>query len=112
MLQTKETPQLSSILSSPITFSRKGKGTDDDPHDVNRFLVGLSSLLSLLSENSPTAKILKNDLNELVAADRKGSTIQQLHGSEVRKKYLKTANRTWIIVKVSMTKYSSRIVLY
>ena len=112
MLQTKETPQLSSILSSPITFSRKGKGTDDDPHDVNRFLVGLSSLLSLLSETSPTAKILKNDLNELVAADRKGSTIQQLHGSEVRKKYLKTANRTWIIVKVSMTKYSSRIVLY
>jgi len=98
--QVKELPQFNSSLSSPISFSRKGKGTKDDPHDTGRFLVGLSSLHSFLSENSPTSNILKNGLNELVAADAKCSTsLQQPHGSETRKEYLRTANRTWIIVK-------------
>jgi len=98
--QVKESPQFHSSLSSPISFSRKGKGTKNDPHDTGRFLVGLSSLHSFLSENSPTSNMLKSGLNELVVADTKcSSSIQELHGSETRKEYLRTANRTWIIVK-------------
>jgi hypothetical protein len=100
--EVKESPQFYSTVSSPISFSRKGKGSKDDPYDTGRFIVGLSSLHSLLSENSPTSNILKNSLNELVIADAKCSSLQQLHGSEARKKYLRSMNRTWIIVKVSL----------
>jgi hypothetical protein len=100
--EVKESPQFYSTISSPISFSRKGKGSKNDPYDIGRFIVGLSSLHSLLSENSHTSNILKNSLNELVIADAKCSSLQQLHGSEARKKYLRSMNRTWIIVKVSV----------
>ena len=100
--EVKESPQFYSTISSPVSFSRKGKGSKDDPYDTGRFIVGLSSLHSLLSENSHTSNILKNSLNELVIADAKCSSLQQIHGSEARNKYLRSMNRTWIIVKVSV----------
>jgi hypothetical protein len=95
------TPQLNSFITSPMTFLDKNKGTKDDPYNTGRFLTGLLSLQSLLTENSPTSRMLKNSLNELVSTFSKNSSMQNLQKSEHRKRYLKSLNRTWVVVKVS-----------
>jgi hypothetical protein len=97
----KEIPQLNSFITSPMTFLDKNRGTKDDPYNTGRFLIGLLSLQSLLSENSPTSRMLKNSLNELVSTFSKNSSLQNLQKSEYRKRYIKSLNRTWVVVKVS-----------
>ena len=98
----KETPQLNSFITSPMTFLDKSNGTKDDPYNTSRFLTGLMSLQSLLSDNSPTSRMLKNSLNELVSTFAKNSSLQDLQKIESRKKYLKSLNKTWVVVKVRL----------
>ena len=95
------TPQLNAFITSPMTFLDKNKGTKDDPYNTGRFLTGLLSLQSLLTENSATSRMLKNSLNELVSTFSKNLSMQNLQKSEYRKRYLKSLNRTWVVVKVS-----------
>lgn len=96
-----ETPQVKSILTSPVTFLDKPNGTKEDPYNTGRFLIGLLSLQSLLSDNSPTSRMLKYSLNELVSTFEKNSSLHALQKSEARKKQIKSLNRAWVVVKVS-----------
>jgi len=96
--QAKETPQLSSFISSPITFLDKSNGSIGDPYNIGRFLEGLLSLQSILSEKSATSRMLKNNLNELVGTFAKKSSLLGLQ-SEARKRSTKMLNRTWVVVK-------------
>ena len=98
----KETPQLKSFITSPVTFLDQNKGTKEDPYNISRFLTGLLSLQSLLSVDSQICRMLKNSLNELVGTFARSSKLQDLQKSEARKTYTKSLNRTWVIVKVSM----------
>jgi len=110
--QAKETPQLSSFISSPITFLDKSNGSIGDPYNIGRFLEGLLSLQSILSEKSATSRMLKNNLNELVGTFAKKSSLLGLQ-SEARKRSTKMLNRTWVVVKVSLsTKMKNAIVRY
>jgi len=96
--KAKETPLVSSFIKSPITFVDKNNGTASDPYNTGRFLDGLESLKSLLSEKSATSRMLKNSLNELVGTFTKKSSLQELH-PEAKRRYTKSLNRTWMVVK-------------
>ncbi len=100
--KVKETPQFKSVIASPITFLDKSNGSKDDPYNTGRFLVGLLSLQSLLSENSPTSRMLKYSLNELVSTFAKNTSLLDLQKSDSRKRHMKSLNKTWVVVKVSL----------
>jgi hypothetical protein len=100
--RAQETPQLKSNLTSPMSFLDKNKGTKEDPYNTGRFLIGLLSLQSLLSDNSPTSRMLKNNLHELVSTFAKNSSLHDLQKPEARKKHIKSLNKTWVVVKVSL----------
>ena len=103
----QETPQFKSILASPMTFLDKDNGTKDDPYNTGRFLIGLLSLQSLLSDDTPTSRMLKYSLNELVSTFAKSSSLQNLQKSESRKRHIKSLNKAWVVVKVSLWRISS-----
>ena len=96
----KGTPQLKSVNASPMTFLDKNNGTKNDPFNTGRFLVGLLSLQSLLSDNSPTSRMLKFSLNELVSTFAKNASLNDLQSPESRKRRIKSLNKAWIVVKV------------
>ncbi len=98
----QETPQLKSIITSPMTFLDKNNGTKNDPYNTSRFLIGLLSLQSLLSDNSPTSRMLKHSLNELVSTFARNTALHDLQKGDSRKKHIKSLNRTWVVVKVSL----------
>jgi len=94
-----ETPQFKSCISSPLSFLDSNSSSKDDPYNTGRFVLGLTSLLSLLAEKSPTSRMLKNILNELVGTFAKSSSLQVLHRADAKKRQLKSLNRTWVVVK-------------
>eukprot|EP00536_Pseudo-nitzschia_multiseries_P010954 jgi/Psemu1/243388/estExt_Genewise1.C_3530029 len=96
--KTMETPQVDSLIRSPITFVDKNNGTASDPYDTARFLDGLLSLKFFLSEKSATSRMLKNCLNELVGTFTRKCSLQELQ-PEARRRYTKSLNRTWVVVK-------------
>lgn len=87
-------------LASPVSFSRLDKGTaKDDPYDVNRFINGLPSLHSLLSERSHTGEFLKYGLNDLMAAYSKSFAFKGIDTQDTRNEFVKSANQNWILLK-------------
>jgi hypothetical protein len=89
---------------TPVSFEPMAYGNKDDPYDVNKFLNGLSSLQSLLSGNSTTSTILKNNLSDLLRC-APSSAIHQLQETQQKRRLASSVYQTWVVVKVSLSRF-------